>query len=93
MRRAAVCTDPASNPQRHRIHLVVAAGTGLRAGEPLVYFDQMLALRLGLVFQLLDQAEPACVSNMLRQLPVLQQVLHLQCLDYHGLVFVNELSE
>lgn len=53
-----------------------ATGAGLRAGEPLIYFDQMLALCLGLVLQLLDQAEPAGVCDILRQFLVLQQVFH-----------------
>ena len=83
---------PVADRQRQRNHLVIAARTGLGAGKPMVDFDQILALLLGLVLQHSNQRTPARFCDMLRQFPVLQHVFHFQCLDYHRLVFVNELS-
>ena len=72
--------------------LVPAACAGFGAGEPLVDFDQMLALVFCLVRQLLNQAAPARIGNVLGQLAVFQHVFDFQGLDHHRLVIVNELS-
>ena len=71
---------------------MTATGAGLGTGKPRVDLDQVFAGPLGLIRQFRDQAVPAGIRYMLGQLPVLQQVLNLQSLNHHCLVFVNELS-
>lgn|SRR5690554_3775191 len=71
---------------------MLAGMTGLGAGIPLVYFDQVFALLFSLIVQLGYEAMPGCISNMSGQLAVLHHVFDLQRLDNHRLVIVNDLA-
>ena len=88
----ALRTIPLPNIKRQFINNVTALSTALAARKPSVNLNQRPTIPLALIFQLTHQLSPACISNCLCQLMVLQHILHRQIFDSNRLVFTYQSS-